>query len=307
MATPRPAPELPPDGHKGDAGRVLFLCGQRVMPGAAILALRAAQRAGAGLATLGCLDEELLVVVPGAAPEAVYLDLSRSGDLGAGRLPEPLCDRDDHAWVIGPGLGQGPRTLELVRRVLGAIEPLSDHARPLVLDADALNVLGELGHGTSPLTRSGVHGPLVLTPHPGEAQRLLGRAIARDEPGRIEAARELARRAGPGALCCLKGAGTVVTDGERVHVNRTGNPGMATAGTGDVLAGIVGAYLASCVTLGSLGGQDPAWTPLEALKAAVHVHGLAGDLAAEVRGRRGLVAGDLVEFLPAAQQRFALG
>lgn len=290
---PRPAPELSADGHKGDAGRVLFLCGQRTMPGAAILSLRAAQRAGAGLVTLGCFDGSLLDVVPGAVPEAVYLDLSKSRDLEEERLPEELLGRDDHAWVIGPGLGAGARTLELVRSVV-----VHASNRPLVLDADALNVLRDEPHALA-----SYRGPLVLTPHPGEAARLLGRAIPRDNEGRIEAARELARVAR--AICCLKGAGTVVTDGERVHVNETGNPGMATAGAGDVLAGILGAYLASCVTQGSLSEGNSDWTPFAATMAAVHVHGLAGDLAAEELGCRAVIASDLVDHLPAAQLRFA--
>lgn len=300
---PRPAPELPPDAHKGDAGRVLFLCGQRTMPGAAILALRAAQRAGAGLVTLGCFDAELLDVVPGAVPEAVYLDLSRSRELEQGRLPEELLGREDHAWVIGPGLGAGERTLALVRSVLGSAGKLSEHDLPLVLDADALNVLGALRPFDPRPGR--MHGPLVLTPHPGEAARLLGRALPRDEQGRIEAAREIAVLAGPGAICCLKGEGTVVTDGERSYVNLTGNSGMATAGAGDVLSGILGAYLATCVTLGDLGPGRVRWSAFDAAMAAVHVHGLAGDLAAAALGRRGMIASDLVEYLPAVQRRFA--
>lgn len=297
---PRPAPELPLDAHKGDAGRVLFLCGRRTMPGAAILALRAAQRAGAGLVTLGCLERELLDVVPGAVPEAVYLDLSDSPGIEQGRLPEPLLGRDDHAWVIGPGLGAGTRTRGLVGGVLGTVRAAGGHALPLVLDADALNVLG-----AQPEALRAYPGPLVITPHPGEAARLLGRAVPSDAAGRIACARELARRAR--AICCLKGAGSVVSDGERDFVNPTGNPGMATAGAGDVLCGILGAYLATCVTLGDLGPRCAPWSPFDAVLAAVHVHGLAGDLAAAQLGRRGTIASDLVDHLPPAQMRFAAG
>jgi len=256
---------------------VLLVCGSADMPGAAILAARAAQRAGAGLVAVACLDASLRIVLPGAAPEAILVDATE----------DPLARlvaRTDHARVVGPGLGATPRTAALVRGlVAGAPEG------GWVVDADALNVLG---------TEFGIlrrrRGPLVLTPHPGEASRLLGREIPRDDAGRTEAAREISSRAG--GICCLKGHRTVVAEGERVHVNETGNPGMATAGAGDVLAGILGAYLALCATRAG-------WTPFEAAVSAVHVHGLAGDLGAEEVGRRGLVASDLVRFLPAAQSR----
>lgn len=281
---PRPRPQLPDDAHKGDAGRVLCIAGSRDMPGAAVLVVRAAQRAGAGLVTLGCLAENLRTIVPIAAPEAVLLDLTQANTRA---LHEALAGREDHARVVGPGMGNTKATRDLVHAVV------ADGFRgPLVLDADALNVLdGEL-------ESLRVHaGALVLTPHPGEAARLLGRAIPRDAEGRARAAREISRRSG--AITCLKGHGTVVAEGARVYVNSTGNPGLATAGAGDVLAGILGAYLALCVTQI---GQN--WTAFDAAVAAVHVHGLCGDLAAERLGQQSLIASDLIEFLPAAQVRF---
>jgi ADP-dependent NAD(P)H-hydrate dehydratase / NAD(P)H-hydrate epimerase len=270
---------LPEDAHKGDAGRVLLVCGSANMPGAAVLSARAAQRAGAGLVSVACLDAELRTILPVAAPESILVDAA----------PDPLAalrGRKDHARVVGPGLGPTARTDRLVRGLLA-----DDSEGGWVLDADALNVLaGELG------ALRARRGPMVLTPHPGEAARLLRREIPREESGRIAAAKEIAARAG--AICCLKGHRTVVAEGERVYLNETGNPGMATAGSGDVLAGILVAYLAACFT-----GIDPTWTPFDAAVAAVHVHGLAGDLAAEETGRRGLIASDLVRFLPAAQSR----
>ena len=275
-AVPRPPPDLPRDAHKGLAGRVLCLCGSREMPGAAILAARAAQRGGAGLVAVACADPELLSIVPAAAPEAVLVDLS------SGR--RRLAGRADHARLAGPGLGATPRTRRLVRALLA-----DGSQAPLVLDADALNVLG-----TAIGDLRSHRGPVVVTPHPGEAARLLGRELPADARGRSDAAREISTRSG--AICVLKGAGTVVAEGERVYVNATGNPGMATAGAGDVLAGLLAAYLAACST-----GLDPAWTPFEATRAAVHVHGLAGDLARRELGERALVASDLVAFLGAAQ------
>jgi NAD(P)H-hydrate epimerase len=252
------------------------------MPGAAILVARAAQRAGAGLVSVACLDAGLKTIVPVAAPEAVLVDL-------VGLAPATLAGRADDVRVVGPGLGDSARTRELVRGLLA-----DGFAGAWVVDADALNVLG--GEIEALAAR---RGPLVLTPHPGEAARLLGREIPRDDSGRSLAASEISRRAR--AVCCLKGHRTVVADGERVYVNETGNPGMATAGAGDVLAGILGAYLAPCADRRA--PKDSGWTPFEAAASAVHVHGLAGDLAAAELGRRAVVASDLVRHLPAAQAR----
>ncbi len=289
VRTPPAAPALAIDAHKAQAGRVLCVCGSRLMPGAAILAVRAALRAGAGLVTLAALDPQLLALVPLAAPEAVLLDWSES-ELGHLSLERRLAEREDHARLVGPGMGLSERT----RRVLAGLT--SDAFRaPLVLDADALNALeGE----PERLSRRG--GFSVITPHPGEAARLLGRQVPGDEPGRIAAALELSRRSG--ATVVLKGRRSVIAQGPSVFVNTTGNPGMATAGSGDVLAGIMVAYLAASSAV----ARDD-FTPLDAVRAAVHVHGLAGDLAAETMGARAMIASDLIIFLPTAQRRHASG
>ena len=285
---PQPPPPLFDDAHKGDAGRVLAICGSREMPGAAILVVRAAQRAGAGVVTLATFDANLLEVVPPASPETVYVDFS---DTPGNPLPADfvsvLAERPDHARVCGPGLGRTKRTRAMVKTLVEGRAGI-----PVVLDADALSAIAD-----EPGLPRRCSGPVVLTPHPGEAQRLLGRPVPRDDDGRRTAASELADRTG--AVVCLKGARTVVATQERVWVNSTGNPGMATAGAGDVLAGVVAAYLAAWNA-----GGAPAWTPFDCAIAAVHVHGLAGDLAAEALGRRAVVASDLVEHLPAAQARF---
>jgi len=257
------------------------------MPGAAVLVARSAQRAGAGLVTLGYTSENLRTIVPIAAPEAILLDLTHAVEDDRFVAEPELSSRQDHARVIGPGMGRSSTTRLIVEHVVA-----SSFTGPLVLDADALNVLDR------DLERVRAHrGDLVLTPHPGEAARLLGREIERDARSRLEAARELSRRSR--GIACLKGHGTVVTDGERVYVNTTGNPGMATAGAGDVLSGIMVAYLALCATR-----EEPTWTAFDAAAAAVHVHGLAGDIAAERLGRRSLIASDLIEHLSLAQVRF---
>jgi NAD(P)H-hydrate epimerase len=183
------------------------------------------------------------------------------------------------ALAIGPGIGLDPETREAVRTLV------RDVARPMVVDADALTALtGALDHCRDAAA------PRLLTPHPGEAARLLGCGIAEVQADRLASARHLAAESG--AVVALKGARTVVAhpDG-RATLNPTGNPGMATGGTGDVLTGIAGGLLAQGVA------------PAEALGAAVYLHGLAGDLAAEVRGEAGLVAGDVADAVPAAIRR----
>ena len=247
------------------------------MPGAAALAGRGSLRAGAGLLTIACQDRALMSILPASIPEATYLDLDGKS------ITALLADRADDVIVCGPGLGTtaGVRDLveELIRSFTGRI----------VLDADALNVLER------PEQLADACAELVLTPHPGEASLLLGRALSSEPEARRDAALELARRAG--AVVCLKGAGTVVTDGERVEVNETGNPGMATAGSGDVLAGVCAAYLAAAQ------GEGPeGFDALRAARAAVYVHGLAGDLAAAALGERAVTASDLVEHLGPAQR-----
>jgi NAD(P)H-hydrate epimerase len=274
---PPPPPDLPADAHKGLAGRALLACGSRWMPGAAILAARSALRAGAGLVSVLCQDDALPATLAPAVPEATYLPAGR----GAVRW------EDQHAALAGPGLGTHDGARALLEEVLAGC------AGPLVLDADALNLLA----GRLERLR-GRPGPVVLTPHPGEAARLLGRPVPSDDAGRLEAAREIAARAG--AICCLKGRGTVVTDGERTFVNDTGTPAMATAGSGDVLAGILTAYLARTRSLPATG-----WGPFEAAARAVRVHGLAGEIAEAALGSLAVCASDLVLHLPAAQR--ALG
>ncbi|MFN0241429.1 MAG: NAD(P)H-hydrate dehydratase [Planctomycetota bacterium] len=283
---PRSAPRLPRDAHKGDAGRVLLVCGSEDMPGAAVLAARAAARAGAGLVSVACVADSVRRAVPVASPETILLDWT-DGDLP--RIAATLRGRSDDARLAGPGLGASERTRALVSALLAD----DAQARPTVLDADALNVIAPRLEALR-----GVRGALVLTPHPGEAARLLARDIPSDDSGRIAAAREISARSG--AICCLKGHRTVVADAERVYVNTSGNPGMATAGTGDVLAGLLVAYLAVC---GKRHARD--WRPFDAATSAVFVHGLAGDLAARQDGERGLIASDLIAHLPAAQREHA--
>jgi NAD(P)H-hydrate epimerase len=253
-------PRLPPrprDGHKGTFGTVLVIAGSNGMLGAAILCARGAVRGGAGLVR-ACLPAPLLAPFTIAVPAATTL--WRSGP------PERWC-QGVTAVVAGPGLGRGVLTRRMVKGLLRSAQV------PLVLDADALNELAPL---RAPLrARAGA----VLTPHPGEAARLLGVSTAEIQDDRSRFVAELARQSGNCVV--LKGSGSLVCDGERLFENTTGNPGMATGGTGDVLAGLIGALLAQGMA------------PFDAACLGVHVHGRAGDLAAERISPVGMSAEDL--------------
>jgi len=289
-------PALPPlarDAHKGNVGRVLCFAGSRVMPGAAILLVRAAQRAGAGLVTLGVLDLDLLAIVAAASPETTYMDLSEPRELVAGRLPRAI-DRHLHeARVAGPGMGGTGLARQLILRLLDA--PFSG---PLILDADALNLVAPRLDliAASPAL-------VVLTPHPREAARLLERPVGPEPADREACAQEIARRTR--AICVLKGAGTVVSDGGRTWTNASGNPGMATAGSGDVLSGILAAYLADWAGRARQVSEresegPPAARGFDVVCRAVYDHGRAGDLAAAALCERSVIASDLITHLGAA-------
>lgn len=276
--------KLAEDAHKGDAGRAFCVVGSRTMPGAAILVARAAQRAGAGLVSIGCLDDELLSVIPAAVPEPTFVDLSRFGE--SKRADVTSAVRAAHALLVGPGLGNTARTRAVVHEFVRL-----KLAAPRVFDADALNVLD-----THPEALRKCAAPVVLTPHVGEATRLLSRPIPTDPSGRERAAKRLAVAAD--AIVVLKGQGSVITDGERVVVNETGNVGMATAGSGDVLAGILVAYLARRARVGGVTADDL----FDCVVRAVRVHGRAGDRARDRLGADAVIASDLIDELPRAQR-----
>ncbi len=276
-------PARPKDAHKGHFGRVVVVAGSVGMSGAAVLAGSAALRGGAGLVRVA-VPEPIVAIVAGSQP--CYMTAPLPAD-DQGRLALPalgvlsgLLESVD-AVVAGPGLGKSDDVAAVVGELLAM--PV-----PLVLDADALNVLvGRLDR------LAGRSAPVVLTPHPGEFARLDGCDTATVQGNRRE--RALAFAARHGALLVLKGAGTIVTDGKRLYTNTTGNPGMATGGTGDVLAGLLGALLAAR----SLG-------PFEAVVLAVYLHGLAGDLACNDLGETALIATDLLDYLPEAFVQHAL-
>lgn len=258
VRTLEPLPRLRGDAHKGDLGTVLVVAGSGFMLGAAVLCATAALRGGAGLARVA-LPGALAPLLPLAVPCATTSPRTPAA------LREALAAAD--AVVCGPGLGASAATRSLVRLVL------RHAAGPVVLDADALNVLSPL---RAPLR---ARGPVVLTPHPGEAGRLLGSSAEVVQQDRAAALEALCARSG--AVVVLKGAGTLVGDGERCYRNRTGNPGLATGGSGDVLAGLLGALLAQGLS------------PFAAACRAVHAHGRAADRLVRRLSMRGLIAADL--------------
>jgi len=278
-------PARPPDAHKGRYGHLLVVAGSVGKTGAAVLACLGALRSGTGLVTCA-LPATHQPVVAAHLAEAMTEPLPETAaqTLSAKALHRVLeLEERMDALAVGPGVGLEAETQAIMRELIQGAE------RPMVVDADALTAL--VGHLS--LVRQ-ARGPRLLTPHPGEAARLLEKSVADVQADRVESARRLAGETG--AFVALKGAGTLVAspDGE-LTLNPTGNPGMATGGTGDVLTGIAGGLLAQ-----GLG-------PNAALRAAVYLHGLAGDLAASERGEAGLLAGDVADTLPEAFKRLRAG
>jgi NAD(P)H-hydrate epimerase len=271
-------PTRPSAAHKGTFGRVLIVAGSRGMTGAACLAGEASLRAGAGLVTVA-VPETLHDIVEVKLTEVMTTPLP---DTGKGCLSKEARQdilsllEDKDVLAIGPGLSTDPVVTALVRDLLPSIRV------PCVLDADALNALA----GAGELLRE-VQAPVIITPHPGEMARLIGVSTREIQADRLAATSTAALNWN--VVVLLKGARTVVADPSgAIYINPTGNPGMATAGSGDVLTG----------TIAALVGQG--LEPSRAAAAGAYLHGLAGDLAAREKGMMGLVAGDLVLALPEA-------
>jgi ADP-dependent NAD(P)H-hydrate dehydratase len=280
---PRLAPRRP-DSHKGDYGRVLVLGGSRGMAGAPSITGLAALRGGAGLVTIAtpALAQPTVasfspcyMTIPLVEDDYGIADLANVVDLLEAR------ERFD-VWAVGPGLNQSEGVAELVARLYREIP------RPMVVDADGLNALAATLK-RNPQALNNPAGPRILTPHPGEISRLTGYLPPADASGRAEHAAQLCQRDSSGkTIVLLKGHETVITDGKNFAVNHTGNPGLATGGTGDCLTGVIAALL----------GQR--LEPWAAARLAAHVHGMAGDLAAIELGQVSLIATDVIDYLPAA-------
>ena len=269
-------PGRPADAHKGTCGHLLLLAGSLGKSGAAVMAGNGALRVGTGLATIATTSLAQPVIESRCTESMVEGVMEKVdaaiNDRHMKRL-EALLD-GKRALVVGPGLTTAPGISNLVMRLLQMI------AVPAVVDADGLNMLA-----ADPTAAGRITAPLVLTPHPGEMARLSGKTVLEVQADRIQAARSLAEW--HKAVAALKGARTAIAapDG-RIFINPTGNPGMATAGTGDVLAGMIGGFLAQGLS------------PLDAAIVGTYLHGVAGDVAALRLSRAAMLAGDLLDEIP---------
>ena len=266
------------DSNKGSTGRVLVIGGSVGLTGAPCLSALASLRSGSGLVTVSCA-KSLYTIIGRKLTEVMTRPVSENcdGSLSSKAFPALIKLLAGHeALVLGPGLGKNKDTGKLVKRLLLNLKV------PVVLDADGLNLIAG---ARDILTKASCK--IVITPHPGEMARLTGLSIGAVQRNRIDTALAFSKKYK--VVTVLKGARTVIAfPDDRAFVNSTGNPGMATAGAGDVLSGVIGSLLARGIT------------PEKAAVAGVFIHGLAGDLAAEEKGEYGLIASDIVEKLPYA-------
>ena len=279
-------PERPAGAHKGTFGKLYLLAGSRGLTGAGALAAEAAMRSGVGMIRLGC-PATLEPIYEMKLTEAMTRGLPDIGKKGALALRGFGAVMDDLTWAkaaaIGPGLGVHRETGELVRRLAAKISV------PFVLDADGLNAFSK-----DRAALEGKHAPCVLTPHAGEFERITDSAVPADFDGKLAAVRAAAKRFN--CVLLLKGAPSLIAEpGGQVYLNPLGNSGMATGGSGDVLTGLVGSFLAQGLK------------PLDAAIVGAYLHSLAGDLAAGEIGERSLIAGDLVDYLPRAFEALEFG
>ncbi len=274
-------PARPADGHKGTFGRVLIIGGSRGMSGAPCLSGLAALRGGAGLVAVA-VPAGIVPIVAGVEPSYMTIPLPEDEEgriaFDAWRTLRPHVERAD-AVAIGPGLGTSDGLRSLVQWLL------ETSAGPLVVDADGLNALSLLPALWEERSAgdSATRPAWVLTPHPGEFARLTGRPAPSAPNEREQAAAEFA--ASRRVVLLLKGRHSIVTDGTRLAVNQTGNSGMGTGGTGDILTGLIASLLAQGMTA------------FDAAQLGSHLHGLAGDLAAAELSEPGLIASDLPRYL----------
>ena len=273
--------DRPDDANKGTLGSLLCICGCFGMAGAAIMAGKAALRCGLGLLKTA-LPKSIYPIAAGAIFESVFFPLEETpdGKISKNNIDFLLCEAEKtSAVLIGCGLSVCDDSEELVNSFI------ENCAKPLVLDADALNCVAK-----NPDILKKAKAPIIITPHPGEMARLVKSTPKAVNENRAEIATDFAKEYG--VVTVLKGAGTIIASPEgRVMINRTGNSGMATGGSGDVLAGMTGSLLAQ--------GANP----FAAAAAAVYLHGLAGDIAAEKLGRISMLPTDLINEIPQAYKR----
>ncbi len=263
--------------HKGDFGKILILAGSLKYVGAALLCAKACLRSGAGLVTLG-IPKSLYTIYAKRVEELILFPLEetkgKSLSLVAFRQVKDLFRKID-CLIIGPGLSDNESTKKLILKII------SSYKGPMVIDADAINAL----KGKSSLLRK-LDNKCVLTPHVAELARIIKEDPLDISKSRKKFANEFILKYN--VVLVLKGYGTIVADRNSFYLNKTGNPGMATAGSGDVLSGIIGAFIGQ--------GLDS----FSAAKYAVYIHGVSGDIAAKKKTQLGLIASDLIENIPVA-------
>ncbi len=271
-------PKLKPrnaDAHKGDFGKVCIIAGSVGFSGAAALAGRAALRSGAGLVRVA-VPKSVLPIVASIEPSYTTIPLAEDA---SGKISKKAIDSilniisDNDILAFGPGVGES-RDLQSILQTL-----LAEADKPLVIDADGLNNLGKMKNWQENLKAK-----VILTPHPGEMKRVwpsvFRESLPQDRPSQ---AAQLAKKTN--SIVVLKGAGTIITDGNLLYTNKTGNPGMATAGAGDVLTGCITALLGQGLNC------------FDASVLGVYIHGLAGDIAAKKYGRISMIATDIIDCL----------
>lgn len=270
------------DSYKGDYGHVLVLAGSRGMTGAAVLCAGAVLRSGAGLVTVGVPESQHHIIASNLRPEAMTLALHESpfGTLSGrsfSQIEEFVIRRKITTIVAGPGLGINKEILYIILKIL------SSFRIPVVLDADGISILAgnieKLFHAKA---------RVIITPHMGEFSHLVKIPALELQKKRERVAMDFAGQ--NGVTCVLKGYRTIISDGSDVFINTTGNPGMATGGSGDVLAGMIGALTCQM--------HDPVL--LNAAVSGAYLHGLAGDIAALNKTQIGLLAGDIIDAIPDA-------
>ena len=268
-----------PDTHKGSYGHLFIIGGSPGLTGAVCLAAISALRSGCGIVTVA-LPDSLNYVAEVKLTEAMSLALPQTGRATFSRdAVEPALrfieERADGV-LIGNGISTDRETAVFTREIILRAE------KPLVIDADAITAIA----GDRDILKL-LKAPAVITPHPGEMSRLAGLNVEEIQRDRSSQARRFASEYG--LTVVLKGHHTVISDGKQVHTNLSGNPGMATAGTGDVLAGVIGSFMVKERS-----------DLFSSAVFGVHIHGLAGDLAARVLGQESLIASDIIDFLPDA-------
>lgn len=289
-----------PDTHKGDYGHIFILAGSRGFTGAAILCANSAMRTGAGLVTLGIPESQYSIVAKRGFLEVMTKPLPETKDktlsLNAYKKIFEFAQKAD-VLAIGPGVSRNHSTQGLVRKIIAKIN------KPIVIDADGLNALtGHLnllsakrypclcGARRQAWRRQALSAIRIMTPHPGEFSRLIGKPVTYIQKNREMLAKKFAYDYN--VVLVLKGDKTIIASPDKkVYVNTVGNPGMATAGSGDVLTGMIAALLGQGLNC------------FEAAKIGVYLHGLAGDLAAKEKTQAGMIASDIIEKIPSAMKK----